>query len=157
MTLPTLISLLVGDYVMMFLHMQILWFRMLLILFRYFCFRIQETNLSPVMNIFCIMVTKLKEINELGARRIAVYGVPPIGCLPSQRTLAGGPLRNCAQNRNQATQLYNTKLQSKLDLLSQKFPLSKIVYVDVYNPFLHIIQNPQDYGTKLILDFTFFI
>ncbi|KAK1362282.1 GDSL esterase/lipase EXL3-like [Heracleum sosnowskyi] len=92
----------------------------------------------------------IQEINELGARRLAVFGVPPIGCVPSQRTLAGGPLRNCSENHNQATQVYNTKLQSKLNLLSQKFQLSKIVYVDVYNSLLHIIQNPQDYGFDVV-------
>lgn len=102
------------------------------------------------MTTFSIAYTKLKAIDELGARRIVVYGVPAIGCVPSQRTLAGGPLRNCADNSNQASQVYNTKLQALLDSLSQKLPLSKIVYVDVYNPLLHIVQNPQEYGTKFI-------
>lgn len=105
------------------------------------------------MNMFSTVVTKLKEIYELGARKIAVLGVPPMGCVPSLRSVAGGPLRNCAENYNQATQIYNSKLQSKLDFLSQTVPLSKIVYVDIYNLFLRIIQNPQDYGTKLILEF----
>ncbi|XP_017246206.1 GDSL esterase/lipase EXL3-like [Daucus carota subsp. sativus] len=92
----------------------------------------------------------IQAIDELGARRIVVYGVPAIGCVPSQRTLAGGPLRNCADNSNQASQVYNTKLQALLDSLSQKLPLSKIVYVDVYNPLLHIVQNPQEYGFDVV-------
>ncbi|KAL0347482.1 UNVERIFIED_CONTAM: GDSL esterase/lipase EXL3 [Sesamum calycinum] len=32
----------------------------------------------------------IQELYQLGARRLAVFGIPPIGCLPSQRTLAGG-------------------------------------------------------------------
>lgn len=93
---------------MMFLRTQISWFPMLAILFRYFWFRTEEINIAGkrAFSIESICFLLLKEINELGARRIAKYGVPPIGCVPFQRTLAGGPLRNCAENNhNQATQI----------------------------------------------------
>ncbi|MCL7051171.1 hypothetical protein MKW94_009860 [Papaver nudicaule] len=39
---------------------------------------------------------------DMGARRIGVLGTPPIGCLPSQRTLAGGKARKCVKSYNQA-------------------------------------------------------
>ncbi|KAL2895406.1 GDSL esterase/lipase EXL3, partial [Bienertia sinuspersici] len=50
------------------------------------------------------------ELYNLGARRIGVFSTPPIGCVPSQRTVGGGILRECAENYNQACQLFNSKL-----------------------------------------------
>ncbi|KAF8022679.1 hypothetical protein BT93_F0255 [Corymbia citriodora subsp. variegata] len=88
----------------------------------------------------------LQGLYDLGARRIAVFSAPPIGCVPSQRTLAGGILRGCAEEYNAAAQLFNTKLSSKLDSLNRKLPRSKMVYIDVYNPLLDLIQYPQKQG-----------
>ena len=88
----------------------------------------------------------MQELYDLGAKRIAVFGAPPIGCLPSQRTLAGGLNRMCVDRYNQAAQLYNAKLSSQLDTLGNTLPQSKVVYVDIYNPLLDLIQNPQNYG-----------
>ena len=82
----------------------------------------------------------------LGARRIGVFSAPPLGCLPSQRTLAGGIQRECVEKYNEASQLFNTKLSSGLDSLNTNFPLAKFLYVDIYNPLLDIIQNPQKSG-----------
>jgi phospholipase/lecithinase/hemolysin len=87
-----------------------------------------------------------KEIYALGARRIGVLSAPPIGCVPSQRTLAGGLHRECAEKYNIAARLFNTKLSAKLDSLNRNLPNSRMVYVDVYNPLLDLIENPQNYG-----------
>ncbi|KAL1188731.1 GDSL esterase/lipase EXL3 [Cardamine amara subsp. amara] len=81
-----------------------------------------------------------------GVRRIAAFGAPPIGCVPSQRTLGGGLSRDCAEDYNEAAQLFNSKLSSKFDLLSQTLPGIRPVYIDIYNPLLDIIQNPANYG-----------
>ncbi|KAL5780734.1 hypothetical protein ACOSQ2_011471 [Xanthoceras sorbifolium] len=91
----------------------------------------------------------LKELYGLGARRIAVFSAPPIGCVPSQRTLAGGIERGCADNYNQAARLFNTKLSTKLDSLKTSLSNSKIVYVDIYTPFLDLIKNPRKYGFEV--------
>ncbi|WOG91485.1 hypothetical protein DCAR_0310734 [Daucus carota subsp. sativus] len=94
--------------------------------------------------------TFIQDLYGLGARRIAVFGAPPIGCLPSQRTLAGGLNRMCEDSRNQAAQVYNTKLSSKLDTFGHTLPQSKIVYIDIYSPLLNLIQNPQNYGLEVV-------
>lgn len=92
----------------------------------------------------CLYV--FKEIYGLGARRIAVFGAPPIGCVPSQKTLAGGIFRECAEDHNQAAKLFNAKLIAKLDSLNINLPNSRMVYVDIYNPILDLVANPQNYG-----------
>lgn len=101
------------------------------------------------------MCFNLKEIYKLGARRIGVLSAPPIGCVPSQRTLAGGILRQCSEEYNQAAKLFNTKLSWTLDSLNRNLTNSKMVYIDVYNPLLDLIENPEKYGKLTnIHDFT---
>lgn len=77
---------------------------------------------------------------------MAVFGVPPIGCVPYMRTQAGGLFRLCVESQNEAAQLFNTNLLSELSSLAKKLPQSQLVFVDIYNPILDIIQNPQNYG-----------
>ncbi|XP_057722733.1 GDSL esterase/lipase EXL3-like [Arachis stenosperma] len=92
----------------------------------------------------------VKELYKVGARRIAVLSAPPIGCVPSQRTLAGGIVRECAEKYNDAAKLFNSKLSKELDSLNRNSPNSRIVYIDVYNPLLDIILNYQNYGYKVV-------
>ncbi|CAN1824636.1 GDSL esterase/lipase EXL3, partial [Linum perenne] len=88
----------------------------------------------------------VQELYKLGARKIGVFNAPPIGCVPSQRTLAGGDDRKCAEDRNEAALMFNSKLEPKLKSLGQALPRSKIVYIDVYTPLLQLIQNPRKFG-----------
>ncbi|KAM3709829.1 hypothetical protein ACJW31_02G203900 [Castanea mollissima] len=88
----------------------------------------------------------LQELYGLGARRIGVSSVPSIGCVPSQRTEAGGILRGCSESANQATILFNSKLSSQVDSINKILPDARLVYLDIYNPLLAIIQNPSQYG-----------
>lgn len=84
----------------------------------------------------------------LGARRFGVFSAPPIGCVPSQRTLAGGIQRQCAEKYNDAAKLFNSKLSASIDSLKSKLVNSRIVYVDVYTPLLDLILHPANYGKK---------
>ncbi|XP_014503775.1 GDSL esterase/lipase EXL3 [Vigna radiata var. radiata] len=93
--------------------------------------------------------TFLTELNELGARRIAVFSAPPIGCLPFQRTVGGGIQKNCAPRPNNLAQLFNTKLSNLLRSLNRNFPSSRNVFVNVYDPLLDIILNYKKYGYKV--------
>ena len=98
----------------------------------------------------------IKELYALGARRIGVFSAPPIGCVPSQRTLAGGIERECADDYNVAARLFNKKLYAVLDSLQTSLPDGKFVYIDIYNPLLDVIENPQKYGIITPTIFLFF-
>lgn len=91
----------------------------------------------------------LQKLYGLGARRIGVFGAPPLGCVPSQRTLAGGIQRDCADDRNQASLLFNSKLSSVISDLKLQFPDSKFVFVDIYTPLLEVIQDAPKYGFEV--------
>ncbi|XP_030968473.1 GDSL esterase/lipase EXL3-like isoform X4 [Quercus lobata] len=88
----------------------------------------------------------LKELYSLGARRIGVFGAPPIGCVPSQRTVAGGLHRQCGEGHNQLAMLFNAKLTTLLDSLNKDMPNSRMVYLDIYNPLLDLIEHPEKNG-----------
>lgn len=78
---------------------------------------------------------------------MGVFSAPPLGCLPSSRTLGGGKTRDCANDYNEAAQMFNTKLSAELDSLNIQFPDARLLLIDIYNPLLYLIQNPIKYGT----------
>ncbi|CAL5205790.1 unnamed protein product [Lathyrus oleraceus] len=90
-----------------------------------------------------------KDVYDLGARRIGVFNVPPMGCVPFQRTMAGGIERNCVEQYNDASVFFNNKLSLGIDSFNKNFPSSRVVYMDVYNPLLDIVLNNQRYGYEV--------
>ncbi|XP_042757065.1 GDSL esterase/lipase At5g42170 isoform X2 [Lactuca sativa] len=96
------------------------------------------------------ITNKFMELYNLGARRIAVFSAPPVGCSPAQRTLFGGILRMCAEKLNEAAHLYNTILKQQLPTIASRLPHSRVAFVDFYNPLIHIIDNPKKYGLEVV-------
>src|SRR5690606_1570130 len=80
-----------------------------------------------------------------------MFGAPPIGCVPSLRTVAGGPTRDCVARFNDASTLFNAKLSGHIDVLSRTLLDSTLIYVDIYSPLLDLIVNPQQYGNYSLL------
>ncbi|CAL9164900.1 GDSL esterase/lipase EXL3-like [Musa acuminata AAA Group] len=92
----------------------------------------------------------IKQLHGMGARKIGFVGLPPIGCVPSQRTVGGGILRQCEETRNQAAQLYNSKIEQEIRRLSGEFgDGTKLVYIDIYDILLDLIRRPGYYGFKV--------
>ncbi|XP_074263745.1 GDSL esterase/lipase At1g20120-like [Silene latifolia] len=94
--------------------------------------------------------TFVKLLYEMGARKIAVSNVPPLGYLPIQRTLRGGLTRQCPQYSNAAVQLFNNKLESSLRNLSAQLHDSSLLYLDTYNFFLDLVVNSTKYGFEVV-------
>lgn len=90
-----------------------------------------------------------RTLYQYGARRILMFGAPPIGCVPSQRTVAGGPTRDCVVRFNDACKLFNAKLSAKIDGLSRTLQDTTLIYIDIYDPLLDLILYPQQYGFKV--------
>ncbi|WZZ58620.1 hypothetical protein YC2023_058727 [Brassica napus] len=88
----------------------------------------------------------LKSLYDTGARKFAVLGTLPLGCLPGARDAAGNFLKVCAYPANQWADTFNKKLAAKLNNLGTTLPGSKFVYVDMYNSLLDLINNPQASG-----------
>ncbi|XP_008463972.2 GDSL esterase/lipase At1g06990 [Cucumis melo] len=90
----------------------------------------------------------IQGLYQLGCRNMIVAGLPPIGCIPVQETLAfqDPKDRKCIQNQNSDSQNYNINLTKLLHDLQELLPGSKIHYIDIYNPMIDMINNPQKYG-----------
>ncbi|PKA56007.1 GDSL esterase/lipase EXL3 [Apostasia shenzhenica] len=92
----------------------------------------------------------LQKLHGMGARRIAFLGLPPIGCLPSQITLAGGiNIRECIPSRNEAARLYNSKINEEIKRLSGSFRGTRLIFIDIYSVLLDLIQRPTSYGFEV--------
>ncbi|KAF3559884.1 hypothetical protein F2Q69_00011612 [Brassica cretica] len=87
------------------------------------------------------------ELYSLGARNIAIAGLPPIGCLPIQMTAKFRNIfRFCLKQENKDSVVYNQKLQKLLPQIQSSHTGSKILYADIYNPIFDMMQNPSKYG-----------
>lgn len=96
----------------------------------------------------------VQQLHGMGARKIGFVGLPPIGCVPSQRTVGGGILRQCEETRNQAAQLYNSKIEQEIRRLSGEFgDGTKLVYIDIYDILLDLIRRPGYYGNPTFFAF----
>jgi phospholipase/lecithinase/hemolysin len=98
-----------------------------------------------------------QQLYKQGAKKIAILGLPPIGCVPLQRTIAGGLARNCDPVRNHAAQLFNSKLQEEISRLQNELRCQRMVYVDIYDVLQDLIANPCKYGAGKFLTFAIIV
>ncbi|KAI3410809.1 Lipase_GDSL domain-containing protein, partial [Psidium guajava] len=87
-------------------------------------------------------------LHDLGCRKIAVAGLPPVGCLPIQMTakFKNPEDRKCVEDENIDARRYNNKLANLLPQIQSVLPKSKIAYADVYEPMIDMINHPHKYG-----------
>ncbi|XP_037431329.1 GDSL esterase/lipase EXL3-like [Triticum dicoccoides] len=83
-----------------------------------------------------------------GARHVAVISLPPVGCMPSQRTLSGGMARDCSPGPNEIAEMVNAGMGSAVDSLKANNPGAKVVLVDMYGFFMDMMARPQGYGFR---------
>ncbi|PKA49644.1 GDSL esterase/lipase [Apostasia shenzhenica] len=90
----------------------------------------------------------MQVLSDLGANRIVISGLPPMGCLPVVITLQardGIHERGCISSFNSIALDYNRKLQALIQEKSNSSGV-QIFYVDPYQPLLNVILNPASYG-----------
>ncbi|KAF8097267.1 hypothetical protein N665_0292s0045 [Sinapis alba] len=91
----------------------------------------------------------VRELHKLGARKIGVFSALPVGCVPLQRTVRGGVLtRECVKPLNNMAKQFNARLSPALKSLDRELD-GIILYVDVYETFFDMIQNPKKYGFEV--------
>ncbi|CAL8151869.1 unnamed protein product [Prunus armeniaca] len=88
----------------------------------------------------------ITELYQLGARKMSISGLPPMGCLPLERTkniLSGS---DCIEEYNDVARIFNEKLQGLTEKLSKKLVRIQLVLLNPYDILLEIIQNPATFG-----------
>lgn len=89
---------------------------------------------------------QLTRLYNLGARKIVVSNVGPIGCIPYQRDQNPSAGENCAEFPNHLAQLFNSRLKNLVAELRKNLKGSEFVYADVYRIVYDIILNYESYG-----------
>ncbi|THG03361.1 hypothetical protein TEA_010346 [Camellia sinensis var. sinensis] len=84
-------------------------------------------------------------MHRLGARRVAVVGVPPFGCMPLVKTLRDKT--NCDGMSNEVAFLFNNNIKQTLETLKASLGI-ETAYIDIYNVIATAIKYPNIYGFK---------
>jgi hypothetical protein len=91
----------------------------------------------------------LQTLYNLGARKIAVASLGPIGCCPFQLTLAFKLNGVCDDKANTDALYFNQGLLQVVNELNAQLPGAHFTYLDVYKAVGEIVAQPQLYGTIL--------
>ncbi|CAN1281605.1 GDSL esterase/lipase At4g16230 [Linum perenne] len=95
--------------------------------------------LTPIISVF-------ERLYDLGARKIVVVNVGPIGCIPYIRDINPSSGDKCATFPNELARSYNAKLKTLVQGLSKSLTGSYLVYADVYRIVSDIVTNYKSYG-----------
>ncbi|XP_030481428.1 GDSL esterase/lipase At2g42990 isoform X2 [Cannabis sativa] len=92
----------------------------------------------------------LKELYSLGARKISLTGLPPMGCLPLERTLNIFGNNECDDKLNKVALKFNAMLKSMTTKLNDELPGLILVFTEsVYGLLYSMINNPASYGFEV--------
>ncbi|MBA0705642.1 hypothetical protein Golax_017824 [Gossypium laxum] len=88
----------------------------------------------------------IRELYNLGARKIAINGLPPMGCLPLERTTNIMHGSACIEEYNDVAKDFNQKLQDSVTELNRELGGIQLVMSNPYYKLLEMIQNPILFG-----------
>lgn len=75
-----------------------------------------------------IISAAVREVYQLGGRRIQLTSILPVGCVPAMRTVNLHQPGECMEDFNQFALLFNTELQKTASKLSSELPGATVVY-----------------------------
>jgi phospholipase/lecithinase/hemolysin len=82
----------------------------------------------------------------MGARKIVLVSLSPLGCLPSQLFKMGSLNGQCIAEVNDLAMEYNAILADNLHGLRRHLPGAKLVYNDAYLAFNNITNHAASFG-----------
>ncbi|KAF3450665.1 hypothetical protein FNV43_RR06754 [Rhamnella rubrinervis] len=102
---------------------------------------------SKLVSVFSTFV---KDLYGLGARKIGVTSLAPLGCLPAATSVFGygdeNSNRHCLTRLNNDAQAFNKMLNSSAVELKKQLLGLKIVVFDIFNPLYDVVNSPSKYG-----------
>ncbi|KAG5246165.1 hypothetical protein OIU78_021927 [Salix suchowensis] len=88
----------------------------------------------------------VKQLYALGARKLSLTGLPPMGCLPLERATNFMHPDSCAEEYNDLALEFNGKLKQLVAELNDELPGMKVVFANPYDLLLQLITAPSLYG-----------
>ncbi|XAR56733.1 Triacylglycerol lipase [Bertholletia excelsa] len=88
----------------------------------------------------------ITELYQLGARKISLTGLPPMGCLPLERATNLLFGHDCVEKYNSVAREFNEKLKGLIEKLNKELAQIRLVFLNLYDILSDIIQNHQFFG-----------
>ncbi|XP_039120448.1 GDSL esterase/lipase 7-like [Dioscorea cayenensis subsp. rotundata] len=96
-----------------------------------------------LINTFTDQLTRLYRV---GARKMVLVGIGPLGCIPSQLSMNNSTTGLCIQRVNDIVSAFNQLLLPLSTSLNSTLPGSFFVYHNTYDTFFDMVNNPSNYG-----------
>lgn len=106
------------------------------------------------------MTAAIRTLHVAGARKIISIGILPLGCAPrtvwewneTWGTIGIGENNQtvCIEAINELVSQYNTMLEERIVSLNSDLPGVSIVFCDVYEGIMEIVNNPKPHGISNI-------
>ncbi|GMJ04947.1 hypothetical protein like AT1G74460 [Hibiscus trionum] len=87
---------------------------------------------------------QLLVLHKLGARKLMVFGLGPMGCIPLQRVLS--TTGKCQERANKLALSFNKAASKLLVDLETQLPNASFKFGDAYDVVDDVIRNPYKYG-----------
>ncbi|KAM7277093.1 hypothetical protein ACFE04_018959 [Oxalis oulophora] len=118
---------------------------------------LQNYYINPLLNkaytpdqfsdILMISYSKfIQDLYDLGARKIGVTTLPPLGCLPAAVTIFSSNHNECVDRLNDDAVSFNNKLNATSQSLVKKLSGLNVVVFDIYHPLHDLVTKPADNG-----------
>ncbi|KAL6594263.1 hypothetical protein ACP70R_048456 [Stipagrostis hirtigluma subsp. patula] len=109
--------------------------------------RVQYTPAQYVTYLIGLAGAAVRAAYGLGARKIQLTGILPVGCVPAMRTLNLHQPGKCNEEFNQLAMRFNAELQELAGKLNGELDGVVVVYADQLNSVVSaIVANPLHYG-----------
>lgn len=91
----------------------------------------------------------IRSLYNYGARKFALTGIGQIGCSPNELAQRSQDGTTCDETINSANRMFNAGLKSLVQQLNNELTDARFVYINVYDMFQDLLDNPSAYGFKV--------
>ncbi|CAJ2653570.1 unnamed protein product [Trifolium pratense] len=88
----------------------------------------------------------VRKIYSLGARKLSITGLIPMGCLPLERATNILDNHGCNEKYNNVALEFNSKLENMISKVNRELPQVKALSANAYDIINDIITRPSFYG-----------
>ncbi|AES99804.1 GDSL-like lipase/acylhydrolase [Medicago truncatula] len=99
----------------------------------------------------------VRKLHSLGARKLSITGLVPIGCLPLERATNIFGDHACNEKYNRVALQFNAKLENMISKLNKELPQLKALSANAYEIVNDIITRPSFYGMFSLFVLTTYI